>query len=398
MKILLIDFYDVVGSAGGMEKVLCSMSNEFVNRGHQVFIVCCDKNLGLPFYDLNEDVKFMNLNGTGKDFDVKIFLKLEKEIIRFFRMLNKERKEEFRLRFLYGKIIDNLKKVIVSYKPDIIITYDKNSIMLVQQLMEIDIPVIAMVHGDVNNILNDKASNFLKEAYEKSIYVQVLIKNNQEIVKKYCPKTKAVWIPNCVETTLEKDYNHKKKIVTVGRLNKEEKRQHLLIESFKKITDEIPPEWSVEIIGGTNNAGEENYKKCMQDYVERECLTNKISFTGPVKNVNQHLFHADIFAFPSSTEGFGLALTEAMAVGLPAIGYRSCSSVNELIIDGYNGFLCDDGIDDFAEKLKILIDDAELRKKMGQNARKLMKKYAPEKIWNQWEALINKVVSNYKEN
>ena len=136
----------------------------------------------------------------------------------------------------------------------------------------------------------------------------------------------------------------------------------------------------------------------MQDYVERECLTNKISFTGPVKNVNQHLFHADIFAFPSSTEGFGLALTEAMAVGLPAIGYRSCSSVNELIIDGYNGFLCDDGIDDFAEKLKILIDDAELRKKMGQNARKLMKKYAPEKIWNQWEALINKVVSNYKEN
>ena len=91
-----------------------------------------------------------------------------------------------------------------------------------------------------------------------------------------------------------------------------------------------------------------------------------------------------------------LALTEAMAAGLPAIGYKSCPSVNELIIDGYNGFLCDDGIDDFAEKLKILMSDAELRKKMGENARKSMEKFAPEKIWDQWEALIKEVVAENK--
>lgn len=106
----------------------------------------------------------------------------------------------------------------------------------------------------------------------------------------------------------------------------------------------------------------------------------------------EKLNESSIFAFPSSSEGMPLALIEAMSVGLPAIGYKSCPSVNELIIDGYNGFLCDDGIDDFAEKMKILMQDERLRKKMGENARESMKQFAPEKIWNQWEALIKEVM------
>ena len=43
------------------------------------------------------------------------------------------------------------------------------------------------------------------------------------------------------------------------------------------------------------------------------------------------------------------------------------------------------------------MEDAELRKKMGQNARESMKQFAPEKIWNEWEALINKVVTESKK-
>ena len=80
---------------------------------------------------------------------------------------------------------------------------------------------------------------------------------------------------------------------------------------------------------------------------------------------------ADIFAFPSNSEAFGLALTEAMAAGLPAIGYKSCPAVNEIIIDGYNGFLCDDGVDDFAEKMKVLMQNEELRKQMGKMLKKV---------------------------
>lgn len=151
-------------------------------------------------------------------------------------------------------------------------------------------------------------------------------------------------------------------------------------------------------MGGTNHSYEDEYKNYMCDYIKKSCLNEKIFFSGVSKNIHKKLQNADIFAFPSAYEGMPLALMEAMAVGLPSIGYKSCPAVNELIVDGYNGFLCEDGIDDFAEKLKILMFDAELRMKMGENARESMVQYAPEKIWNQWEALINEVVNKHKEN
>lgn len=149
--------------------------------------------------------------------------------------------------------------------------------------------------------------------------------------------------------------------------------------------------------GGTWSARDDNYKKELIKFTEDNNFKSRVVFTGSITNVIERLQQSDIFAFPSAYEGMPLALTEAMAVGLPAIGYKSCPAVNELIIDGYNGFLCEDGIDDFAEKLKILMQDAELRKKMGQNARESMKQFAPKKIWDEWEDLINKVVEESKK-
>ena len=149
--------------------------------------------------------------------------------------------------------------------------------------------------------------------------------------------------------------------------------------------------------GGTYTTSHEKYKTKILKFIEENNLHNKVCLTGVTDKVEIKLQKADIFAFPSAHEGFPLALTEAMAIGLPAIGYKTCAGVNELIIDGYNGFLCEDGIDDFAEKLKILMQDAELRKKMGQNARESMKQFAPKKIWDEWEDLINKVVEESKK-
>ena len=101
---------------------------------------------------------------------------------------------------------------------------------------------------------------------------------------------------------------------------------------------------------------------------------------------------ADIQGFPSASEGFSLAIADAMAMGIPHIGFSNAHSVNELIVDGHNGFLADD-LDEFAEKLKTLMSDKELRVKMGENARNDMKEYAPENIISQWNELLKETVS-----
>lgn len=80
-----------------------------------------------------------------------------------------------------------------------------------------------------------------------------------------------------------------------------------------------------------------------------------------------HLYNAmDILLMPTVREGFGLAVAEAMACGLPVVA-TNCSALPELVDHGKGGFLCPPGdTDDFAEKLGILVDSPQLRKEMGE--------------------------------
>ena len=61
-----------------------------------------------------------------------------------------------------------------------------------------------------------------------------------------------------------------------------------------------------------------------------------------------------------------------------------------MITDGADGYLCEDGVDDFHDKLRKLMADRALRVAMGEQARNAMKAYAPEKIWDTWENLLER--------
>ena len=132
------------------------------------------------------------------------------------------------------------------------------------------------------------------------------------------------------------------------------------------------------------------YYKELQMLIRKHSLGNQVFLKGTTDNVPVVLKDGDIFAITSAYEGFGLSLGEAMSMGLPAVGYRSCSSVNELIQDGENGYLCEEGSEDFAEKLSKLMKNQDLRIAMGKQARVSMESYAPEKIWGLWEILLEK--------
>ena len=133
--------------------------------------------------------------------------------------------------------------------------------------------------------------------------------------------------------------------------------------------------------------------KEIQDLIKANGLENNVFLMGYTRDVNELYRSADIHAFPSSAEGFSLAIADGMAIGLPTLGFADALSVNEVIVDGHNGFLAKN-LDDFAEKLKQLMSDKELRIRMGQNAIADMKAYAPEVIIGKWEKLFDAVVSD----
>ena len=117
-------------------------------------------------------------------------------------------------------------------------------------------------------------------------------------------------------------------------------------------------------------------------------MSERIVFKGTTDDVASVLQTGDVFVFPSAFEGFGLTLAEAMSMGLPVVGCKSCVAVNELIQDGVNGLLAEEGADGLAQSMRMLMENQDLRMKMGKAARASMRKYEASAIWAVWEALL----------
>lgn len=390
MRILLIDFCSVVKFVGGTEKVLCSMANAFINKGHVVNVICCDYKKGLPAFYLDKEINFVNLNGTGKELKAPFYMKVKREALRIINCLDKDKSY---LETHYYGLGKRLKDEIKIMKPDIIISFDPKSLNLLN-LINNKIPVIAMIHTSASNHFNSSISNTLKESYKRCKIIQVLSKSDVALVKRFIDNIPVIYIPNAIEQYPVHREHINYKIIHIGRIDNDSKQQMNLVMAFNKIAEDFP-RWEIEFYGEAYSEKTREYKAQILKYIDDNRLNDRIKFMGVSNNLSEVFKYADIFAFPSKFEGMPLALLEAMSSALPAIGYASCHNVNILIKNNVNGFLCDDGIDDFANKLSILMSDEQLRSRLGKEAQKTALEFSPEKIWNEWENVINDVVNKF---
>ncbi len=99
---------------------------------------------------------------------------------------------------------------------------------------------------------------------------------------------------------------------------------------------------------------------------------------------------ADVFVFPSTTETLGNVVLEALASGLPAV-VADQGGPPELIEPGENGFIARaNDTADFAAKIEILLDNAQLRQRMGWWARESAAD-------RNWEAINGRLIGSYRE-
>ncbi len=99
-------------------------------------------------------------------------------------------------------------------------------------------------------------------------------------------------------------------------------------------------------------------------------VSARVTFAGPARDIERVFGAADVFAFPTYYEPFGMVITEAMASGLPVVTSRRAGA-SELIEEGVSGILLDrqGDADELVRKLLPLLSDAALRKDMGAYAR-----------------------------
>ena len=283
-------------------------------------------------------------------------------------------------------------RAVREIKPDAIVCYFLKDVYNVCFLHDHKIPIVLMVHNHPPVFfapLRKKPIRYriYKKQLEKIAAYDLLLESFKGTIGDDYPKHEERVIGNIIaQIAPEKRTDltaEKKRIAYIGRVDETQKRQHLLFEAFGKIARDFP-DWKVEIYGGIKHP---DYHKRLVKQIQELGLEKQVEFMGYV-DAPLIYGNVDFLAWPAAYEGLSIALADGQARGLPVIGFADAPSVNEVIVDGVNGFLAKD-VDDFAAKMACLMRDKELRVRMGREAAKGVEQYAEEHIAEQWERLLN---------
>lgn len=200
-------------------------------------------------------------------------------------------------------------------------------------------------------------------------------------------RKKSIVIPNPISKA-EKEviYNGRDKLLlAVGRFT-EIKNFSLLVDVVRKLPN-IYDDWKLEIYG---EGPEKNF---LQEKIIELGLEGRIILKAPTKNISAVYSKASIFLSASKVEGFPLTLCEALAHGLPVVGRSTCSGVNSLVENNFNGVLVDTTdpekeVSNYLAELESLLGNFDKRLKMSSNAVQSMTSYEPKIIYDMWKSVL----------
>jgi glycosyltransferase involved in cell wall biosynthesis len=173
----------------------------------------------------------------------------------------------------------------------------------------------------------------------------------------------------------------------VGRLGVEWKNEPLVYRLVGQLSQHIE-NLSLLVVGGPYDGKNETFEKSKRLAKE---LGGKaeIHFLGSRNDVPAVLPAMDVYLVPSKEEPFGRVVIEGMATGLAVVGSNN-GGIPEMITDGQDGFLCSpDDLNGWIGIVKALIEDKDLRKRIGKNARKTVEDHF------MLEKMIEKVAEIY---
>jgi phosphatidylinositol alpha-1,6-mannosyltransferase len=183
-------------------------------------------------------------------------------------------------------------------------------------------------------------------------------------------------------------------VLSVGAV-KERKGTLALVRTMRAICDTIPDARC--IIAGSLDA-EPDYAARVKAEIGALGLEQTVRLAGHVSDAELMRLYstADVFALPSLNvgwkfEGFGLALLEASAAGLPVIGTRDCGA-EDAIDDGVTGLLIPqtDLETGLSAAILRLLRDPDERRRMGTAGRELARRQT-------WDRAARRLIAVYEQ-
>jgi len=368
--------------AGGVERVLTLKANYFAEHfGYDVTIILTEGKGKSPFYPLSERIKVVNLNIGFEQLWNCSFLK------KIFVYLKKQRQ--------YKKA---LTAELMKLCPDITVSLLRREINFLIGIKD-GSKKIGELHVNRLNYRNFEANdtNFIKQLFAKlwmSNLVKQLKRLDRFVVlteedKLAWPELKNVSVipdPLSFVPTAQSTLGVKR-VIAVGRYVYQ-KGFDLLLQAWAKIERQCP-DWMLVVYGDGDRAPYEQMMRNLGIDTSR-CLLN-----GPTTDIQREYLNSSLFVFTSRFEGFGMVLVEAMACGLPVVSFACPCGPKDIVRDGEDGFLVENGnIDELVQQLMKLMVDHRLRTAFARHAQQNAQRFNIEQTALRWKSVFESCTKN----
>ncbi|TYZ24504.1 glycosyltransferase family 4 protein [Selenomonas ruminis] len=356
-------FTHSMNNSGGVARVLANVANMFSDSGDEVSIIVMD-SCGESFFRINTNIKILTLNNGICNSIVGQFIGAIKTVY-------------------------ELRKRIKQMQPDVVFAFwTSRAIIAIIAGYKLGIPIVACEHTAYCRARKD--ANIIRYIVYRQAAAIVSLTNEDAVrYKKINPNTYV--IPNEINDLEIRKHNNsnEKVILSVGRWSRE-KGYDLLIEAWNIIANKYNG-WKLKIVGDKEDLE-------FVEEVNAKIRNYKIGHTIEVKDATLDIMDeydkADIFVLSSRWEGLPMVLLEAMSRGVASVSFDCPTGPRDIITNEYNGFLVNaNNVKMLSEKIELLIQNNELRKKIGVRANKeICEKYNREIIYAKWNEVLNQVV------
>jgi glycosyltransferase involved in cell wall biosynthesis len=170
-------------------------------------------------------------------------------------------------------------------------------------------------------------------------------------------------------------------ILTVGQMV-HDKAHDVLLDAFARAGDSVK-DWRLVIVG------EGRLQTVLRKQAEHLGLSARVDWLGVVRDIEGVYRTAVVFALPSRVEGTPNALLEAMSFGLPVVVSDGAPGLLEIVEHEVTGLVVPvDNPAELAAALSRLASDAELRRRLGAAARERVREYDLPRALATWESVI----------
>jgi glycosyltransferase involved in cell wall biosynthesis len=288
---------------------------------------------------------------------------------------------EYNHYFHPGKIL-KFTKLHQHERFDIIHCADTKDLWLIVPALRLsgsDTPLIISKQIGSSIIKKDFLHRFLYKRVDYAIAISEIIKSNliettiltqDKIVLLHDATDTSKFDPSAIDhNKIRNEYNIKNNELLIGmmaRFTPGKGHEEFLHASQKLLTKYNNIKF---IVIGEASKGEDKYAESIQMLANKLGVANNVYFTGFRSDIPEVLGALDIFVFPSRAESFGLALIEAMSMGLPSV-CTNYGGVLDIAVDGYTSYLFQkENADSLADKVELLIESALLREIFGKASR-----------------------------